>query len=361
VDKQTIIYYDGYSSQPKPVEAWIDKSSSEVVLEKDDKVIRWAISALNVPEFSGANSITVQYGGFPPQSIEFLEKSPFGQALNAALPERTEGFKAFANRLVNGGFQGMLILSTVTISALILIYFYILPNLAEGLALSMDPKTEADLGQKMFEAFVDSSSINKEKTKKLRSFTQTLDFGSKDYNFQFHVVDEETVNAFAVPGGNIVVYNGLLKKIKSPEELAGLLGHEATHIKERHTLKQMARDYSGQVFLSIILGDVSSLSGAIIDNAHGLVNLKNSREMESSSDQGGLDILKKNKLNQRGMTDLLKTLMDEEKEMGVGEIPEYFLTHPLSKNRYTAAKAKISQTTNQNPMVMAAWEELKKD
>ncbi|WP_446914219.1 M48 family metalloprotease, partial [Klebsiella pneumoniae] len=82
------------------------------------------------------------------------------------------------------------------------------------------------------------------------------------------------VNAFAVPGGFIVVHDAILDEMEHHEELAGLLGHEIGHVQLRHSTKAIARSLSYYMLLSLLFGDVSGIAAVIVDNASTLNNLE---------------------------------------------------------------------------------------
>ena len=97
-------------------------------------------------------------------------------------------------------------------------------------------------------------------------------------SYRFHLADDKQVNAFAVPGGDIVVYRGLLEATRSPEELAGVLAHEVQHVALRHSLKGMIRSAGLAMLWALIAGDPSStLFGRAGEQ---LLTLKLSRDAE---------------------------------------------------------------------------------
>ena len=87
----------------------------------------------------------------------------------------------------------------------------------------------------MYQSMMQGETIDKERTKLLQEFARSMQL-SNNYPIKLTVVKNKEVNAYAIPGGNIVVYSGILKAMRSPDELAALLGHETAHINERHSL-----------------------------------------------------------------------------------------------------------------------------
>ncbi|MGA2441435.1 MAG: M48 family metallopeptidase [Tepidisphaeraceae bacterium] len=159
------------------------------------------------------------------------------------------------------------------------------------------------------------------------------------YQYQFHLLsDEQTINAFALPGGQIFVTLGLYEKLSDEAELAGVLGHETGHVVERHVAQQIEQSRLGQ---SIVLGTGIAASGnrnglatwAIADLADEMVQLKFSRKDESQADQRGLQFMTEAGYDPRAMIDVMTIL--KEVSAGGGE-PEFLQTHPDPGNRIGA-------------------------
>ncbi|MGD0768166.1 MAG: M48 family metallopeptidase [Tepidisphaeraceae bacterium] len=159
------------------------------------------------------------------------------------------------------------------------------------------------------------------------------------YQYQFHLLsDEQTINAFALPGGQIFITLGLYEKLADEAELAGVLGHETGHVVERHVAQQIEQSRLGQ---SIVLGTGIAASGnrnglatwAIADLADQMVQLKFSRKDESQADQRGLQFMTEAGYDPRAMIDVM-TILKEASSSG-GE-PEFLQTHPDPGNRIDA-------------------------
>lgn len=144
------------------------------------------------------------------------------------------------------------------------------------------------------------------------------------YRYRFHVAEDKSVNAFAMPGGYVVVHTGLIQLAQTPEELAGVLAHEVQHVEQRHGLRGMAQSLGLYAALSLLVGDTSglaSLGGRLLD-------LKFSRDHETEADREGLQALVKAGINPAGMRDFFGRLAERNKlEMGL------LSTHPASAGR----------------------------
>jgi Zn-dependent protease with chaperone function len=153
------------------------------------------------------------------------------------------------------------------------------------------------------------------------------------YRFQWHVVEDAQVNAFAVPGGHVVVFTGLLQAADSAEEVAGVLAHEVQHVLKRHSLKGIAHSLGLRALLSFFLG-----SGAGGDFAAQMGSLKFGRGQESEADLEGLLLLKKAKIKPEGMVSFFSKLAQKE---GTGIA--LLSSHPASDDRAEALSSAIAQ------------------
>jgi predicted Zn-dependent protease len=162
------------------------------------------------------------------------------------------------------------------------------------------------------------------------------------YEYQFHLLaDTQTVNAFALPGGQVFITLGLYEKLSDEAELAAVLGHETGHVVERHVAQQIEKSRLGQ---SIVLGTGIAASGqrnglatwAIADLANQAVQLKFSREDESQADERGLQFMTDSGYDPRAMIDVMNIL----KRVGAGgNTPEFLQTHPDPGNRIEAIES----------------------
>lgn len=112
------------------------------------------------------------------------------------------------------------------------------------------------------------------------------------YNYQLEIIDQDILNAFALPGGYIYIYTGLLNYLDSEAALAGVIGHEIAHAEERHATERMTSYYGVSILLSFVLGDNPSQIAEIGANLFvGLGFLANSRSDENESDERSFEYL----------------------------------------------------------------------
>lgn len=353
------IYYDGKTSQP--YDAQISITENSLTINYGNGQVAWAIHQIDYSSFTGKGKTMLKYGEFPHQFLEFPIGSPLFNALENYLPKRKQGFWAFSNELANDGFRGVLISSVIFIAIVAGFYFFGLPKIAEYVATKIPIETEIEMGKEFYESFVGDMKTDQEKTKLLNDFAKNIDFNTK-YPLKFTVVKSDQVNAFALPGGNVVVFDAILKKIKTPEELVALLSHEVTHVKERHSLKGLARNLAGSLSLSVIVGDMNTIGNILVSQANNIYQLGFTREMEKQADLEGLEIMYHNKLDPQGMIRLMERLNEEEKKAGVDKMPAYLNSHPMTKERIAyISKESKGKTGIKNEVLEGIWEKMQEN
>jgi predicted Zn-dependent protease len=111
------------------------------------------------------------------------------------------------------------------------------------------------------------------------------------YVFQVRVVDSPVVNAFAAPGGYIVIYKGLLQMTQSPEEFAGVLAHEIQHVINRHVTRQLLQQASMGIVFGAMTGDLNGAMSLGVQVASLLGGLSYSRDAEEEADSEAIKLL----------------------------------------------------------------------
>jgi len=180
-------------------------------------------------------------------------------------------------------------------------------------------------------------ALDTARSKALQRFGDELDL-APDFKLTFHVVKDDQVSAFALPGGHIVVYTGILDRMKGPGELAGLLAHEGTHVQLRHSMRGIMRELSGTVLLSLIIGDVGALTTVVAERADDLRGLAYTRGLETEADAVGMERMAANGVDPKGMLLLLELLEREAQDMPEGL--SFLSSHPLTTERIAAAQEK---------------------
>ncbi len=176
---------------------------------------------------------------------------------------------------------------------------------------------------------------------------QNSDAGKSPYRFDFHALgDRKTVNAFALPGGQIFITRALLAQLKTRGQLAGVLGHEIAHVVGRHGAEHLAKQKLTQGL--VIAGGVAATdpgdprsyrNPALIAAIGQLMNLKYGRDDELESDRLGVRFMAQSGYDPRSMIGVMEILA---KAGGRGG-PEFFQSHPNPKNRIGKIKEAIQE------------------
>ncbi|MEP0981670.1 M48 family metalloprotease [Leptolyngbya sp. AS-A5] len=167
------------------------------------------------------------------------------------------------------------------------------------------------------------------------------------YPFEFHLLrDSQTVNAFALPGGQIFITAALLGRMNSEAQLAAVLGHEVGHVVGRHGAEHLAKQQLGVSLVNAI--GVAASGGedggqgaaAIAQAANQLVNLRYGRQDEAESDRLGLKFMLQAGYDPRGILELMQILA----QSSGGRKPEFLSSHPDPGNRLQTLKAAIQKS-----------------
>lgn len=161
---------------------------------------------------------------------------------------------------------------------------------------------------------------------------QQLTKGSR-YSYQWLVVQDNAVNAFAMPGGIVVVNSGLLKKAGSANEVAAVLAHEIQHIEQRHALKNMMNSAGVAAVVMMVLGDANA---ALIMIAHQVSTQYFSRQVEAEADLKGAQLMLKQGIHPEGMASFFKRLASEQPQ--AENVPTWLTSHPDTANRIQLAE-----------------------
>ena len=180
----------------------------------------------------------------------------------------------------------------------------------------------------------------------------------KEMEITFHYVNDDTVNAFATLGGHIVLYRGLLEKLKHEDELAMVIAHEIAHVKYRHPILSVSHGFAVGIVLTAITGASGNSTVNDLLGQTGMASLMRfSRDYEYQSDEEAIKSLVKIYGHANGALGLFKVF---ESEFGEGHSFEFLATHPLTENRISQTTKMIEQhQVSQNNDMMVFPEEFK--
>lgn len=161
--------------------------------------------------------------------------------------------------------------------------------------------------------------------------------------WQFHVVEDPSMNAFAIPGGHIYVHTGLIASAENASELAGVMAHEISHVTARHTTEQISRQYGLSVLASLVLGqDPGALKQIAAQIVAGGALARFSRDAEKEADELGIQAMYQAGYDPRGMAAMFRVLMAHS-QRSPGRVEQFFATHPTTEDRIRDAEKRAAQ------------------
>lgn len=222
-------------------------------------------------------------------------------------------------------------------------------DLLVKLAVSRIPvEWEQKLGESAYRDFLTRQEVMKDgpAVTALGEMTQRLteQIPNNPYKFEVTVVKSDVVNAFALPGGYVVVFTGLMKKAESGEEVAGVLSHELNHVLQRHGLERIVKNLGLLTVVAIVLGDQQGLVGIMKQLGVELLTLKFGREQETEADLTGLQLLQRAKIDPSGMIRFFERLSEKDE----GRM-EWLSTHPMSTARADRLKTELAALPKKSP------------
>src|SRR5215468_6818344 len=174
-----------------------------------------------------------------------------------------------------------------------------------------------------------------------------------DTSVQSAVVSSEIPNALALPGGKIFVFDSLIAKAKSPDEIAGVIAHELGHLKHRDNMRGLIYNGGTSFLIGLLFGDITG-SSALIFASRTLITASYSREAETAADTFSIDMMHKLGRPPKAMGELMLRVTGKEGGKGLTIIS----THPLTEDRL-ARMSREDQTPKGAPLLTdAEWRAL---
>ena len=356
------VFYDGVTS--KPWEAFVgvrEPNTLEVEVPGFSAGVhgdrfQWPIEHKGMQWERTPNALRLSFGEHP-RRVVIVRDPLFIKSF--AVRMRYTGRQGGYDRLLSLARSGPALFVIGVLLFLVACYFWVLPWGAERLSLLLPRSVDERIGQVAYNGMSSELQVDEERSKALQAFGDRLQL-SPHYALRYHVVREEQVNAFALPGGDIVVFTGILDRMDEPGELAALLAHEATHVEERHSTRMLVRNLAGYLFLSLLIGDVNGVMAVLAQNAENIRTLGYGRGLESDADRIGQERMKANGVDPIGMAHLLE-LLEREAHDVPGSLA-FLSSHPLTAERITKARehaAELGGAGEEPEELMALFRDLK--
>ena len=282
--------------------------------------------------------VRLERGGRMPE-ILVVEDLRFLQSLHELAPEFSRRFHNPARRGRRLRLTILAAAGVITLSAAI--YLWVIPFLAARVAMRVPVAWEEQLGKSIVTYLAPPAKRCADP--KLVAAIDTIvgrltaSAPGSPYTFRVYIVDVPVFNAFAAPGGTVVVFRGLLERTDSPEQLAGVLAHELQHVVQRHSTRAIVQHTSSGLLIAALTGDVTGPLAYGLEAARVLGQLRYSRDAEEEADTEGLKMLLAARVDPAGMIAFFKAL--DKKSDKESDALKYLSTHPSDRDRMAALTA----------------------
>jgi predicted Zn-dependent protease len=232
-------------------------------------------------------------------------------------------------------FRAIILTSVLVIAALVYGLYLLRTPINKAIAKKIPADWETRLGESVFEEYKQGRTLleNSKMLQSLETLTSPLlsTVPHQRYDFHIYVIEDPTINAFALPGGFVVLHTGLVSAAASAEELLGVLAHEISHVTLQHGIRKLLDSLGLLLIVKAILGDQSGWWGEVVSNGAFLLNQQFSRNFEQEADKTGFAYLVKARIDPRGMMAFFQRLREESQKAGTLALEKtlnFLSTHP---------------------------------
>jgi len=345
-------FFDGRSAASRPAQVTLGAQGLLIAIEGSRLAEFWLYRELSAAEALPGKAGTRVTAGSAPDAQLIVEAPEFRGELMQLLP-RYAGIRRWRR---HGGEIALVI----AIVAFVLAAFFAIPYLARPLAQAMPAAWDDKLGQAVERQVIQGRRICEAEagTAALQTMLRALPYAKRyDGPVSIRVIDHPMANAFAAPGGRIVILRGLLAKAQAPEEVAGVLAHELGHVVEHHPTANAIRVLGVKALLDLIMGDSATVLETVGETGGLLLLFAQNRRDEAAADEVALELLGEAGIDSAGLADFFAR---QDKPRGAGEdsVFSYFSTHPLTDARQRRARESAGQG-HRPALDVEAWRALR--
>lgn len=341
-------YLDGRTPVRQQAAIRLMRSGLEMTIEKGTK-LWWPYQEIRQSQgFYAGEVVRLERGGEIPEAL-LVSDPAFLTALHRITPDLAIRFHNPARRRLRAKLT--LLAAFAVIGITLGLYLWGIPAVAGLVASRVPVSWEEHLGESVVEQLAPPSRRCTDPTRAhtieeiMTILTSTLP--DSPYTFRVIVANNSAVNAFAAPGGYIVVFRGLIEQTQAAEELAAVLAHEVQHIIKRHATRMLIQHASTGLMLAALTGGASDPSAFGLEAARTLGVLRYSRGHEEEADAEGVRMLGMAGIDANGMISFFESLSDKEKR--TPEFLTYVSTHPSPAERITRLRSLVAQV-NATPL-----------
>lgn len=349
-------FYDGQSAARQVVQVRSTSDQRGLVLQPPHgSPLNWPVSDLRAVEDAADRLVlTLHRAGDTVEARLILTDPALIAWVKATAPD------LHRRDVAAGTLPKVALRVAAALGAVALILFVLLPAISDRLAAALPRDQEVAFGKavvrQMSEFLGDGQAVLVCEAPAGvaaldRMVARLTDGQGLGYDLEVVVIDSPIVNAFAAPGGHVVILRGLLDEAESADEVAGVLAHEIGHVEARDATRLAFRAAGSAGILSLLFGDVSGGAAITLAGNH-LMNAAYTREAEAAADSFALRLLAGAKIGTAGFADFFDRIdgMD-------GDMPAYLSTHPDSALR--AAQARASGVTGTPALSDQDWQALR--
>ncbi|MEB3359675.1 MAG: M48 family metallopeptidase [Synechococcales bacterium] len=258
--------------------------------------------------------------------------------MSIELPPGTAAPRDDRNPSANG--RQLLILLGLFVGTIIFVV-WLAGFLVSSLITLIPPGVEQQLGAvivPIYEQQAQPSDVQTTLNDMLDRLEEHLPEDHQEREYQVLYIPDPTVNAIAIPGDRVIIYEGLLAEMESENELMMVLGHELGHFLNRDHLRGLGRQVAVRLALASIFGDAGSLGSLASSGVIALTNSEFSKGQERQADEVGLTLLNQTYGHAAGATDFFARMSEQR-----GSELDFLATHPTSKSRVERIEKLIRQ------------------
>jgi len=354
-------YLDGKSAARRPASIRMAQTGLEVSLE-DGGRLWWPLREIRQTQGSYAGEQIRLERGQPFPEVLVIDDPAFLTALHETAP--TFGRRFHDPRKRRRRILLTIVAALVSIVAGGSLYMWGIPTAAGVLAARVPVSWEEKLGNAAMEEIGRSERrcVDADREAAIMAIVNRLlePMPNVPYKFRLTVFNDATVNAFALPGGQIVLLRGLIERSKTPEELAGVLAHELQHVLKRHATRLLLQHASTGLMLVAVSGDLTGVMAYGLESARVLGTLSYSRGLESEADSEGVRMLMAADIDPAGMIDFFEKLRASEGNLQ--SATRYLNSHPLAVDRVDNLKKLIASIPHKTRPVELnrEWDDVRK-
>ena len=336
------LYFDGRTPTHRNVDVQTDRQGVRIEFEAGTTRI-WRYEDFSVRQDRSQGPLRLEYGEFPPEILEIADPE-FGEVLGKRLPKKS--------LFLSVGFA---MLAVLLVPAII---YWGIPLASGWFAYFIPVSIEKQVGQYVIDEVFPSRIVCKTDAgeQALEKLVSRLVPPDSEYVFQVEVVDSGLVNAIAFPGGNILIFRGLLEKSPSSDAVAGVLAHEMQHVFQRHGTENLLNQVALSGLFKLLTVEANAIAETLFAGVRTLSLLKYTRELETEADALALQLLYQAGVDPVEMLAMFQVLKNHS-----SSLPESISTHPDMSSRIEKLEIIIDQKTDfvSKPVLSKqSWESL---